>query len=102
MALRCRPGDIAVVLSGDGCGAFVDVLRRSPDHPMTGEAAWECRVKAPMPVTRVDMVRRRVIDKRVIPAGETAMFVDNNLQPIRPPAPPLAIPAPPIDILEPA
>jgi hypothetical protein len=98
MALRCRPGDIAVVLSGDGCGAFVDVLQRSPDHPLSGEAAWECRIKAPMLVTIVDMKRRRIVDKLVIQPGETAMFVDSSLQPIRPPAPPTAIPAPPIEL----
>jgi hypothetical protein len=96
MTLRCKPGDLALVIEGSNTGAFVDVLRRGDDHPHNKLPAWVCRIKADMMVTRV--VNRRAVGEWVLPAGETAHFCDNILQPIRPGAPPLAIPAPEIEL----
>jgi hypothetical protein len=96
--MRCRPGDLAVVIEGANTGAFVDVLRRGDNHPRTGEPAWECRTKADMRVTHVDMKRRKVIGECWLPAGATAHFCDTVLWPIRPPRTPMAIPAPPQEL----
>ena len=98
MTLRCRPGDLAIVIEGESCGAVVDVLRRTYDHPTTGAPSWECRIRADMLITHVNMRTGRAMGRRIAPAGETACFVDVCLQPIRPPKPPRAIPAPPIEL----
>jgi hypothetical protein len=89
---------LAVVVIGDCCGAFVDVLRRGPDHPVDNLPAWQCRIKAPMLITTVDMIGRRIMGKKVLPAGDTAFFCDYVLRPIRPHAPPDTMPAPPIEL----
>ena len=87
--LRCRPGDLAVVLRGSGIGAIVDVLRRSVNHPLTDLPAWECTVKAPMLVDCYDMRRLVHVGKIGVGAGSHVVFMDCILQPIRPPAPPV-------------
>ena len=96
--MRCRPGDLALVIEGQNTGAFVDVLRLGAYHPVDGLPAWECRTKADMMVTTVDMKKRKVLGTRLLPAGGTAMFCDYILWPIRPPKTPTAIPAPPIEL----
>ena len=49
--MRCRVGDLAVILRGEGAGVFVDVLVRAPDEPGTGHPAWIVRLKAPVRCT---------------------------------------------------
>ena len=95
--MRCQPGDLALVIAGDNVGAFVDVLRLGENHPIDGRPAWECRIKAEMMVTSVDMKRRRIMGQHRLPAGEIAMFCDDILWPIRPPKTPQAIPAPELE-----
>ncbi len=74
--LRCRPGDLAVVVKGMNSGLFVDVLRLNTRnvHP---ECEWvikphgEAKFNTPGPVYPWDEV----------------VTEDWILQPIRPPAP---------------
>jgi len=85
MALRCRPGDLAVVIVGVNAGAFVDVVERAPDHPVTHRPAWFCRSRSELDVTLVDQGTGRIVDSRRVPPGVEACFEDTDLQPIRPP-----------------
>ena len=102
MELRCVPGDLAVILRGEGAGVFVDVLRRAKDQPISGLPSWEVRLKAPVRCSIVAYGHPhkppRIVKYTEVPAGEVACIPDNNLQPIRPPAPPKAIPAPPREV----
>jgi len=99
--MRCRVGDLAVILRGEGAGVFVDVLVRAPDEPGTGHPAWIVRLKAPVRCTLM-LYQRGGAPTRIrivnVPAGGEACIRDDNLQPIRPSAPPKATPAPPREV----
>lgn len=98
MALRCQPGDMAVVVNGPMSGLFVTVLYRGPDHPVFRLPAWHCRVSARCAITHISILDGRVLDSGHVRAGAVVMFCDQELQPIRPPRPPEATPAPPIEL----
>lgn len=99
MPLRCRPGDLAVVIWGSATGTFVDVLHRGPNHPhYRSLPSWECKVRTGCEVSLVDMETGRVLMVHRVPAGHHALFTDNSLQPIRPPPIPKALPAPPAEL----
>jgi hypothetical protein len=97
MALRCRPGDLAVVVEGGCVGLFVTVVAPGPPHPIARVASWQCRVSAPCPVTCVTLEGAVVVRETTLPAGSMVLFCDRELQPIRPPCPPIAIPAPELE-----
>jgi hypothetical protein len=99
MALRCQPGDLAVVIEGSATGSFVTVLTRGEDHPLHGWPSWHCRVMAPTEVTLIGYApngRTRKLAEKIMPAGGTVLFCDKELKPIRPP--PKATPAPPREV----
>jgi hypothetical protein len=97
MALRCKPGDMAVCIEGSAVGTFVTVKEAGTPHPFNGLPSWVCLVRTPCRVTLVDSRTNRTIRHGVAPAGSPVQFLDRELQPIRPTAPPetIAIPAPP-------
>lgn len=93
--LRCRPGDLAVVIAGSQRGLMVNVLRLAEwVHPRTLKPAWHVRTLGPCEVTLVDMATGRPHSVRQMPPGIEVCWPDDELQPIRPPAPPIAAPAP--------
>ena len=95
--LRCRAGDLAVLIRGEDTGAFVDVVERCADHPRTGLPSWSCRAKAPLVVTLMGMRTGRPKGRATVPPGEEVCIMDQDLQPIRPPKQPLTQPAPEIE-----
>lgn len=99
MTLRCKPGDIAVIISGTiDDGTFVDVVKRCPDHPLTGQPAWFCKVHRSMLCTKAASIFGWIIYKDVrVKPGATICICDIWLKPIRPPAAPVSTPAPPVE-----
>lgn len=98
MALRCKPGDMAVCINGAMTGLFVTVIERGVNHPLFNLPAWACRVAARCAVTHVDMATGRPLNSGHVRAGSIVMFCDCELQPIRPGKPPEATPAPPVEL----
>ena len=94
MALRCKPGDMAVCIEGSAVGTFVTVKERGTDHPHTHLPSWVCIVATPTKVTLVDIRTNRNIRHEVVPAGSPVQFLDRELQPIRPAPAPTTISVP--------
>jgi hypothetical protein len=93
--LRCKPGDLALVVEGSAIGTFVTVKEPGILHPIHRLPSWICTVSAPCKVTLIEAYTMRVIRHSIAPAGSLVQFLDRELQPIRPPPAPIAIPAPP-------
>ena len=97
MRLRCRPGDMAVVVKGSAVGTFVDVIMLV-DVPIEKHPTWECCIKGPCRVAIVHPVTLRIVGEGIAPVGTLVLFKDNELQPIRPPKNRIASPAPPVTL----
>jgi len=108
-ALRCKPGDIAMIIGPPGdlaIGAYVDVLQRAPDHPEEHLPAWMCKVHSRMTCTTIVTIRlpffaggeiRRMRTGYTEP-GDVVCICDCYLQPLRPPAKTKDVPAPPVEL----
>ncbi len=78
--LRCRPGDLAVVIRDDypqNIGAFVRVIGPNKGiHPRASAMDWITEMLTPI-----------FDDGEFLRAGTTVCWKDGSLKPIRPPAP---------------
>ena len=104
MTLRCKPGDLAVVIRGSASGTFVEVIELYDDpvynaiKGVEGYPTWVCHTKGPCLVALVSPYSMRVVGEALAPAGSSVMFKDRDLQPIRPPRQRLTRPAPPVTL----
>ena len=79
---RCKPGDLAVVIKGPNCGAFVDVV--CPEPCVAPLFAWECLTRSRVIADLIDPVVHAHVGEAVLPPGSRCCFFDEDLQPIRP------------------
>ena len=96
MTLRCKPGDLAVVIRGSASGAFVEVIEPYDGPAVEDLPTWVCHTKGGCLVALVSPYSLKVVGEAIAPPGSTVMFRDRDLQPIRPPRQRLSKPAPPV------
>lgn len=96
--MKCKPGDIAVVIGTswpEAIGHFVDVVEMASLETMMfvgRNNIWLVRPKSPMTASSPWGGRITVTSKDLVLAA------DEDLKPIRPPAPEDEVPAPPVDL----
>lgn len=91
--LRCKPGDLAVVIRGGAAGSFVTIVERSSAfaEELLGEPAWRCELATPREIVNawgvsVIGTKVNVADSSLLPIRPDASLLDKSVvQPLASP-----------------